>query len=182
MRIVGLLSAALLSGACASGGEVPAPRTYDLGIAAPATRLPAVRIAPVRGIPPFDGVEMHYRLAWRNAAELASFSHSRWAAPPAELLRRHLLRAGVDGNARCILEMELAEFSQVFSAPAESAARVELHAVLSGPKGRIGGRGWSLSEAGAGADAAGGVGALARAAERVTGELAAWIAAQPDCR
>jgi cholesterol transport system auxiliary component len=166
---------------CAGVGAPP-PRSFDLGMSVPAARLPAARVAPVRAAPPFDGVEMRYRLAWRDAAELAAFAHSRWAAPPAELLRKQLLRAMDAGSAKCGLEIELQEFSQVFSAPQASEARIELRASLAGPKGRLGARGWSIAEPNAGADAAGGAAAMARAADRAVAEIAAWVAAQADCR
>ena len=125
---------------------------------------------------------MHYRLAWRNPAELAAFAHSRWAAAPAELLRKQLLRATREGNARCGLELELHEFSQVFASPGASEARVEFRAALVGPKGRVAARGWNLAESQAGADAATGAGAFARAADKAVAEIGTWVAAQPDCR
>ena len=125
---------------------------------------------------------MHYRLAWRNASELAAFAQSRWAAPPAELLRKQLLRATREGNARCGLELEVHEFSQVFASPGASEARIEFHAALVGSKGRVAARGWKLTEAQAGADAASGAGAFARAADKAVTEIAGWVTAQADCR
>jgi cholesterol transport system auxiliary component len=168
--------------ACALGAARPEPHSFDLGIELPAARLPAVRVAAVRAMAPFDGSEMYYRLAWRNGAELAAYAQARWAAPPAQLVRRQLLRANGDGNAKCTLESELQEFSQVFSSPHASAARLELNAQLVAPQGRIASRSWRIAEAGAGADAAGGAAAMARAVNRAAGEIAAWIAAQAQCR
>jgi len=176
-----MLVAAVAIGGCA-GKPVEPPRTYDLGMGAPSARLPAVRVVPVRAAPPLDGMEMHYRLAWRNAAELAAFAHSRWAAPPAELLRRQLLRAAGEGVAKCALEIELQEFSQVFSSPAASEARIELRAGLAGTKSRLGERSFSAADANGGADAAGGAAALARASDRAIAEIAAWVSVQADCR
>ena len=160
----------------------PAPRTYDLGIEVPQARLQALRPVTVRASAPLDGVEMHYRLAWRNASEVAAYTQSRWAAPPAELLRKQLLRASVEGPAKCALEIELQEFSQVFASAQASEARIELQASLAGPKGRIGARSWHITEPNGGADAAGGAAALARAADAAVGEIAGWVAATPDCR
>ena len=182
MKTAWLLAAAIACGGCAGGAAVTAPRTYDLGIGVPGARLGGVRVMPVRSAAPFDGVEMQYRLAWRNAAELSAFAHSRWAAPPGELLRKQLLRASTEGIPTCALEIELQEFSQVFASQSDSEARIEMRVQLLGPKGRLGARSIRVSEPGAGADAAGGVAALSRAADRATGELASWIASQPDCR
>ncbi|TAK41019.1 MAG: hypothetical protein EPO27_20075 [Betaproteobacteria bacterium] len=141
-----------------------------------------MRVAAIRSVAPLDGVDMRYRLAWRNASELAAFAHSRWAAPPAELLRKQLLRATREGSARCGLELELHEFSQVFASPGASEARIEFRAALVGPQGRVAARGWNISEANAGADAASGALAFARGADRAVTEIAAWVGTQADCR
>ena len=174
-----LLLAAVLA-ACSSAP--PAPRTFDLGIAAPGATLPGVSIASVRAVAPFDGVDMYYRLAWRNAVELAPFVSSTWAASPADLVRKQLMRASREGVGACTLEVEIQEFTQVFSTKEASEARVELRAALAGRSGRFASRGWSVSEPNAGGDAVSGAASLARATDRAIGEIATWIAAQPACR
>src|SRR5687768_6854046 len=107
MRFVSAALLALALAACS--GAPTAPRALDLGIAVAGTRLPAINVGSVRAMAPFDGAEMYYRLAWRNSAELASFSGSVWAAPPAELLRKQLLRASREGVGKCTLEVEIQE-------------------------------------------------------------------------
>ncbi len=174
-----VLLAGIVAG-CAGGAGAPT-RTFDLGVETPAAHVPAIRIAAVRSVAPFDGVEMHYRLAWRNASELAAFAHARWAAPPAELLRKQLLRATREGVAKCGLELELQEFSQVFSSPGASEARIEFRAALVGPKGRIAARGWNVVESQAGADAASGAAAFARAADKAVAGIGGWVAGLADC-
>lgn len=169
--------AALMAG-CAGTGADTAPRQYDLGIAAPASKLPPLRAVAVRAAMPFDGVEMHYRLAYRDAAELASFAHSRWAAPPAELMRKQLQRALPAGaGAPCALELEIQEFTQVFTAKEASEVRIEARASAGGAT-----RAFSVTEAGAGSNAAAGAAAFARAADRVIEEMAGWVSAQAACR
>jgi cholesterol transport system auxiliary component len=171
----------LLAG-CGGGTAAPEPRLFDLGIDAPGASLPPVRVAPVRAVAPFEGMDMLYRLAWRNAAEIAAFANSRWVAPPAELLRKQLLRAANEGAGKCGLEVEIQEFTQVFSSKEASDARLELRAWLAGASGRVASRGWSIVEPNAGADAISGAAAFARAADRAVGEIGRWIAAQPGCR
>lgn len=174
----GLWIVAALMAGCAGSGADTAPRQYDLGLAAPAAKLPPLRAVSVRAAMPFDGVEMHYRLAYRDAAELASFAHSRWAAPPAELMRKQLLRALPAGaGAPCALELEIQEFTQVFTAKDASEARVEARASAGGAT-----RTFSVTEAGAGANAASGTAAFARAADRAIAEMAGWVSAQAACR
>ena len=179
-RFAGVALLVALAG-CGTQFTAPAPRTFDLGFAAPGAALPALRVASLRAVAPFDGVQMHYRLAWRNPSELAEYAHSRWAAPPAELLRKQILRAVGEGVAKCGLEIELQEFTQVFASKEASEARIELQVMLANRSARVAARGMTVMEPGAGTDAASGAAALARATERALGDLAAWIRAQPGC-
>ena len=172
-----LLFLILAMGGC-GGAAAPEPRTYDLGLDAPAA-IAAVHIGAVRSVAPFDEGDMLYRLAYRNAAEIASYTGSRWAATPADLFRKQLQRAAGPGGGKCTLAIEIQEFSQVFSSQAESAARVELRAVLS--PGAVP-KQFTVTENNAGPDAPSGAAALARASNRAVGEIGAWIAAQPNCR
>jgi cholesterol transport system auxiliary component len=181
-RICFLVLAALLNG-CGGGSTATEPRSLDLGLAAPSAALPAARIASVRAVAPFESNDMQYRLAYRNTAEIGVFANSRWAASPAELLRKQLLRAANDKPGKCTLEVEIQEFTQVFSAKEISEARIELRAWLGAGGARSAvSRGWSVVEPNAGADAIAGAAAFARAADRAIGELGRWIAAQPECR
>jgi len=175
VSFLGVLSF-LLSGC--GGGAAPDPRTFDLGLEAPGTRVPAVRIGSVRAIAPFDTPDMQYRLVYRNAGEIATFAHSRWAASPADMFRKQLLRASGDGAGKCSLDVDIQEFSQVFSAKEASEARIDLRASVRGGASRS----VTIVEPNAGADAASGAAAVARAANRAIGELGSWIAAQPLCR
>ncbi|HEV8097043.1 MAG TPA: hypothetical protein VGP71_15040 [Burkholderiales bacterium] len=179
-RVAGLLVFIALAG-CGGNAADLAPRTFDLGFAAPAVKFPALRGASVRAIAPFDDVQMHYRLAWRHSSELADYAQNRWAAPPAELLRKQLLRATGEGVGKCGLEIELQEFTQVFSSKESSEARIELRVLLTNAAARVASRGVMVVEPGAGSDAASGAVAMARASERVLGEIAGWVAAQPAC-
>ena len=181
LRAVWILFLFVLLSGC-GGVAGPETKTYDLGLAAPATALPAVRIATVRAVAPFEATDMQYRLAWRNASEIAAFANSRWAATPAELFRKQLLRAANEKPGKCSLEVEIQEFTQVFSAKEASEARIELRAWLGAGGARAVSRGWSVVEPNAGADAVSGAAAFARAADRAVAELGRWIAAQPDCR
>ena len=167
---------------CASKESVPV-KTYDLGASAPKAVLPALRAVAVRTAMPFDGVEMYYRLHYRDSVEIAPFANSRWAAPPPELVRRQILRAlHASGAAQCALEVELQDFSQVFTAKDASEARIELRASVGTGNSRVASKSFTISDNQAGANAASGASALSRAAERAIGELGAWIAAQPGCK
>ena len=181
MKSVFALALVLTVSGCGGGSTSTEPRTFDLGLAAPSAAFPAVRIASVRAVVPFEATDMQYRLAYRNASEIAAFASSRWAAPPAELLRKQLLRTAHEKQGKCALDIEIQEFTQVFSAKDASEARIEVRAALSNGPARIASRGIALSEPGAGADAASGAAAMARAADRLMQELAAWVSNQAAC-
>jgi cholesterol transport system auxiliary component len=175
------LAACVALAGCSSSPDA-SPRSYDFGLAPTAVKLPALRAVSVRAPMPFDGVEMQYRLAYRDTGELASFAHSRWAAPPAELMRKQILRAlPAAFSGPCTLDVEIQEFSQVFSAKDASEARIELRALVAG-SATGDSRGFSISEPGAGATSATGAAAFARAAERALAEISAWVSSQPACR
>ena len=179
-RLLVVIAAALVSG-CGSARNDGLPRSYDFGIDAPAAQLPPVRVGQVRAAAPFDSIEMYYRLAFRNPAELLAFAQSRWAAMPAELYRKRLLRAAASSAPRCVLEVELHEVTQVFGARDASEALLELRARVSDGSSQLAERMFRIVQSGAGADAPEGAAAMARAADRSIGELAAWINSLPGC-
>lgn len=170
----------LLAG-CGGNAADPTPRAFDLGIGAPTAKFPSLRVAS-RAVAPFDTAQMYYRLAWRNPAEIADYSHSQWAAPPAELLRKQVLRSAGEGAGKCTLEIEVQEFTQVFTSKEASEARIEARVVLATGTARIASRGFTVVETGGGGEAAAGAAAMARAADRALSELAAWVSAQAACR
>ena len=178
------LCALLLASGCVStrSGESPL-RVYDFGIEAPAARLAGVGLGQVRAAAPLDSSDMLYRLAYRNPAEVLAFSQSRWAAAPAELMKRRFARAADAASVTtCTLDVELLEISQVFDSPTSSAALLELRASLHASGARVAERTVRISEPGAGSGAAQGVSAMSRAADKSIAELAAWGAQQPRCK
>ena len=176
-RLLPLLLVLFLHG-CGGGSAASDPRTYDLGLEALGARIATVNIGSVRAIAPFDTPDMQYRLVYRSASEIATFAHSRWAASPADMFRKQLLRASGDGAGKCSLEIDIQEFSQVFAAREASEARIDLRASVRGGASRS----VSIVEPNAGADAASGAAAVARAANRAIAELGTWVGVQPGCR
>lgn len=183
-RVIYAALAALLLGACTTpGGSDALLRVYDLGLTEPAAKPIGARIGQVRATAPFDSTDMQYRLAYRDAAELLSFSQSRWAATPAELVRKRFVRSvEPPPGARCTLDIEVNEFSQVFSARDKSDALVELRLVLSDASGRIAEHTVRVGLPGAGADAANGVAVMARATDESISRSAAWVGQQAACK
>jgi len=173
----------VLTGCASSSSNDQIIRTFDLGTNAPKSSLPALRSVSVRAPMPYDGVDMLYRLSWKDGAEIAPYGQSRWAAPPAELLRRQLLRAlPASGAAPCALDVELQDFSQVFASKEASEAHLELRALLVAGNTRVASRSFAVSEPNAGAGASTGAAAFSRASERAVSDLAGWISSQPACK
>lgn len=169
-----LAAVALLTTGCLGNLRPAAPAEFDFG------PLPALSntVAPpditVTAPSWLAGTDMHYRLLHDAPARRQAYAESRWAAPPAGLLRLQLQRrlAGADFSPRCRLTVELVELEQVFVAPAASHVRLAAQARID-PAVQTG---IDIEEAAPTADARGGVTAAGRAVERLATRLARWLA------
>jgi cholesterol transport system auxiliary component len=129
------------------------------------------------------GDAMQYRLLTADPAWRREYADSRWAAPPAELLRRSLERRLVGtGKGRCRLRIELDEFIQEFESPTDSRMALAGRASLLAGADNVATRGFAWQAPAPSPDARGGVAAAAAATKRLGDELAAWIAAIDQCR
>ena len=172
-----------LAGCAGAGPSGTLARTFDLGTSVPAVQLTAARLGLVRAVEPFDSLDMAYRLAYRDAGEISAFTQSRWAAPPAVMLRTRLARAAAPvTGAHCTLDLEVLEFSQLFDTRDTSQVMIEVRAVLSDAAARLQARSFRVVEGSAGSTASSGSAAMSRAADKLIGELAAWSSQQPVCR
>lgn len=177
-------------GGCSLPARAPAPQLYDFGPPTAAAVAPAATRPPlalrVQASAALESTAMLYRLNYADTRQLRAYSQSRWVMPPAELLQQRL-RAGLasaftllpgEGAAR-VLHIELDEFSQQFSAAAESSGVLRLRASVlqrgSGGEQVLAQRDFLLERPAPSADAPGGVRALAAASEGVVAELAQWL-------
>ena len=190
-----LSAAALLSG-CAAPVRAPAPLLYDFGPPVAAAPTPASNARPllavrVQASPALDTPAMLYRLGYADAQQLRAYTQSRWAMAPAELLQQRL-RDGLGQrfallppgeSAPRLLHIELDEFSQLFSAPADSSGLLRLRASVlqRTPRGtqQLAQRELQLQRPAPSADAAGGVRALSAATDAAVQELAQWLQTLP---
>jgi cholesterol transport system auxiliary component len=197
-------AALLLLGACSALPERPQrPVTYDFGpgvITAPAAAgkpLPALALAEVEPSGLLEGsTAVLYRLAYADAQQLQPYAQARWSTPAAQLVRQRLretlgqrravFSAGesaalmrTNGTLPRILRVDLEEFSQIFDSPGSSAGVVRLRVTLldSTPEGDrlLGQRLVVVQRPAASADAAGGVRALAQAADAAAQEIEDWL-------
>lgn len=181
----GILCGLLLAGCFTAGkrgGDVPQV-VYDFG-PAPASLLPAPRKIPlaleVRAPLWFDSMGIGYRLAYVDAARLREYAKARWAGPPAQLLQQRLvqqlgLSPSGQGQSRCLMRIEMTEFSQIFSAPDRSRGVLQGRVVLlDRARRQLAELPVSLEKPAASPDARGGVGALAGAADQLAADLVDW--------
>lgn len=178
------LAALLLAGCTLLPPQPAPPVVYDFGpastAAAPAGGPAALQ---VQAPPWLDGAALLYRLEYSDAARVASYRDSRWAAAPAALLqeqlRQRLARAGGPPSA-LLLRVDIEEFCQVFSSATRSRGVLRLRATLiDGASGRVlRQQAFEHAVDAATPDAAGGAHALAQAASEVAARVLAW-SAQP---
>jgi len=184
-KLLGLICCLMLAACFTSGkrgGDAPLA-IYDFG-PPPAEALVAPRPAPlaleVRAPLWFDTMGIGYRLAYVDAARLREYAKARWAGPPALLLQQRLsqqLRLSPSGlgQARCLVRIEISEFSQVFSAPDSSRGVVQGRVLLLDRSRRqVAELPINLEKTAATQDARGGVGALTEAVDQLAADLNFW--------
>lgn len=202
------LGAALALGALAGCSALPdkpqRPAQYDFG-PGPVAEAPQDRRAPLAplaladveaGGPLEAGTAVLYRLGYADAEQLRPYAQARWSMPPAQLVgqrlraqlgqRRTIVSAGEgaamlrsEGQQPLVLRVELQEFSQLFTAPAQSVGLVRLRATVVDnlPAGEkvLAQRLVVVQKPAASADAAGGVRALAEATDAAADQLSQWL-------
>lgn len=192
-RFLLIMVCAMLGGCLTAGkrGADTPVTTYDFG--PPAKRLladqrPYPIALEVRAPLWFDTLGIDYRLAYQDVSRLREYARARWVGPPAQLIQQRLLQqldyvvAG-QSQARCLLRIEISEFSQIFESTQQS------HAILQGKvslldraRRPVGERGVDIHLAAVTPDAQGGVAAMAATVSQLASELAAWeknLAATP---
>jgi cholesterol transport system auxiliary component len=187
---------------CQALPERPARQTmYDFGLSAPgdtagpatgpALVLPEVEVSGILETP-----ALLYRLAYEDPHQLRPYAFARWSAPPGQLVRQRLrdvlgrerpvLDAGAaaaltrrGGTPPPVLRVELEEFSQLFDSPNASRGVLRLRGTLlentAGGERLLAQRRFDVQRPAPSADAAGGVRALAAAAEAAAQDVALWL-------
>ena len=170
---------------------------YDFGpgalVAAPepaaAPGLPALALGDVQTSQALDSLAVLYRLDYADAQQLRPYAHARWSAPPAQLVRQRLSQVlsrdrtvvnASESTVPLVLRVELEEFSQRFTSPAQSSGVIRLRVTLTRitPAGErpVAQRSVVVQRPAPSLDAPGGVQALAAATEAAAQEIAQWLA------
>ncbi len=127
-----------------------------------------------------DSLGIGYRLAYSDPKRLREYTQSRWAGPPAQLVQQRLIRQlglmpGGQGGTRCVLRIDIDEFSQIFATPNVShgviQGRVQL---LDRSRTSLAIQELSIEKPAPSADARGGVAALTAAVDQLVADLLAW--------
>lgn len=175
-----LLSACFTAGK--RGGDSPLA-IYDFGTA-PASLLATPRKQPlaleVRAPLWFDSQGIDYRLAYVDVARLREYARARWAGPPAQMIQQRLMQQldysiSGQGQARCVVRVEITEFSQVFITPESSKGVLQGRAtLLDRSRRQVAELDLKIEKSAVSQDARGGVGALSSAVEQLAADLLAW--------
>lgn len=203
--VLACVALAALAGCSAIPDKPVRAALYDFGPTvaaaaspAPGDPLPALVLADVETTSALDGTAILYRLGYADDHQLRPYAQARWSAPPPQLVRQRLrLRlarerpvldlgesaalARNDGAAPRVLRIGLEEFSQFFESQERSAGLLRLRVTLleNTPAGEklLAQREFNVRKAAPSADAAGGVRALAAAAEEAADDIAQWLRA-----
>ncbi|WP_153146172.1 ABC-type transport auxiliary lipoprotein family protein [Dechloromonas sp. H13] len=154
---------------------------YDFGPPASSVATQRSELAvEVRAPLWFDSLGIEYRLAYAEPGRLRDYTRSRWAGPPAQLVQQRLVQqlglmpAG-QGRTRCVVRIDIDEFSQIFDTPTTShgviKGRVQL---LDRSRRSLAGYELRIEKPAPSPDARGGVAALTAAVDQLVADILAW--------
>jgi cholesterol transport system auxiliary component len=181
-----LLVLSLLAGslaACMGGKTKPSPAIYDFGLtpviqttAAPETK---VQIDEVTAAESLNSNRIRYRLNYQNPARVFSYTESRWAALPTELLSAKIRASSktiLSNQANCSLKLQLEAFDHVFDSETASHGVIQLSVSLNDKKAQkiIASQQIEESAAASTPDAKGGVAALNQASTTAIAKALDW--------
>jgi len=164
------------------GGDA-ALAVYDFGLPVREASLSGWRgklAVEVRAPLWIDSPSIGYRLAYSEPKRLREYTQSRWVGPPAQLVQQRLVRQlGMipvgQGGARCVLRIDIDEFSQVFETPTSSRGVIQARAqLLDRSRTSLVFQELNIEIPAPSADARGGVAALTAAVDQLEADLLAW--------
>lgn len=141
MRLHNALVLSFLVGslaACMGGKTKPSPAVYDFGLAPPTGTLAVldvkVQVDEVTATESLNSNRMRYRLNYQNPARVFSYTESRWAALPTEMLSAKIRASSKLADTslvNCSLKLHLEAFDHVFDSETVSNGIVQLSVNLS---------------------------------------------------
>ena len=196
-RLAAVLALPMLLAACASPGQPVS--SFDFGPvsqapAAPAQSaaapLPAIIVADVSGPASLDTERMQYRLLYADARQSRPYAYNQWTNTPLQLLtqriKARIAQSGVkvlsatDAAASItLLRIEADDFVQNFDTATHSSGHISLRASVFHGHKLVDQKTFERSAPAPTPDAAGGARALSDAADGVSADILAWLAALP---
>jgi len=185
MKLLVAVLAGMLLAACGGNVQITEMVRYDFGnLAGKASQLRVpIAAVDVQASSWLSGPDMHFRLAYAEPLRRRSYTESRWAAPPAELLEAFLKRRMVFGQpdfggSGCRLHLVLDELEQRFDDPQSSQMVLEVHALLKPWRGAevLSRRAFLIRKPAAGPAAPGGAAAAGESVQVLADELGGWLA------
>ena len=174
--IVGLM---LVLAGCSSAPRKELVR-YDFGDSLAAVDAGSVVTIDVSALSWLAGTDMHYRLLYAEPQLRRTFTWSRCAAPPAELLARALRRQNVATGA-CRLHLVLDELEQRYEAEGVSFMQLDVHATVVPLRGEavLARKLFSLKQMANSPGAAAGVAAMIPLLSQLSLGLNEWLGSLP---
>ncbi|MDY7539309.1 ABC-type transport auxiliary lipoprotein family protein [Undibacterium sp. RTI2.1] len=194
--VVRTYSLMLIALAIALTGCSSAPaqkQSYDFGpLSAPAststsiTPILAISLADINAPASLDSTAMLYRLQYDNAQQARPYAQHRWSMPPAQLLTQRLkTRIAAAGgtviasrdavSSLSVLQMDLDEFSQVFSSASSSTVQIQIRATVFKGRNLLAQRSFQQQVVTPTADAPGGAKAMVTASDALISDVMAWM-------
>lgn len=177
--LTGLLTACLSANKAGLESAV-----YDFGLNAEATRIDSkVDIGQVTAIDAIDHRRIRYRLNYKNPAQVFTYTQSRWASSPADLLAAKLRSiASTSSSSNCSLKLQIESFDHMLETPTTGMGVVRLHVSLSEKKSRqvVASQQIQGSAPAPSADGEGGVMALDQASTKAIVKALEWANAVAD--
>ena len=192
MSRIGILLCLLALGACSVAPQTREMAAYDFGPAAPVKAEAQIgvnlTVAEVTAPAWMENANLHYRLAYNDAARPLPYANSRWVMAPAALLTQRL-RAALRQSSKAavlspsdgvrtdyVLRLDLEEFSQVFDSAEKSRGVLRLQARLLRGNEVAAQQSFNIEQPAPSANAEGGVRALTAATDESARQLSQWVA------
>jgi cholesterol transport system auxiliary component len=180
------ITAGLVLAACGGSTATKEGLRYDFGGYAATgsvagSRLPVAAV-DVQAASWLSGPDMHFRLGYAEPLQRRSYTESRWAAPPAELLEASLKRRIVFGQSEsggtgCRLQLVLDELEQRFDDPQGSKLVLEVRAQLIAMRGAeaLTRKSFLIQKPATAPDARGGAAAAREAVQALADDIETWL-------
>lgn len=180
------ITVGLVLAACGGSAANKEVLRYDFGgytatESVAGSRLPVAAV-DVQAASWLSGADMHFRLGYAEPLQRRSYTESRWAAPPTELLEAFLKRRIVFGHSEsggtgCRLQLALDELEQRFDDPLSSKLVLEVRAQVIPVRGAevLSRKSFLIQKAVSVPDARGGAAAARDAVQALADDLGGWL-------